>query len=250
MILLADNQITNAEITATNSLSFAGEEKLQVFQLDNKFKASQGTTSILIDFGADVPDVSMVALCGTNISSSATMSLSYSDTTTIENTISLPSFSVFNQVWVLDSSLNKRFWTIDISDSDSQGADTLGVEIGYIYIGEYTNINMVTFPHSPALNIISTPSTSATGQEYGSKSFNQNTIEFTATFSRSEVYNILKIIKDKQNIDPVLIVPFEDDIDDLLYPPRYGVLSADSYAYPMMDNPDLYELSLSHRETF
>lgn len=250
MILLADNQITNAEITATNPLSFAGEEKLQIFQLDNKFKASQGTTCITLDFGSDVPDIDMIALCGTNISSSATLSISYSDTTTPGTPVTLPDFSTFNQVWILDTALNKRYWTIDIIDPDPQGDSAVGVEIGYIYIGESIKINMVDFPHTPTLNLISIPSTSATGQEYGSKMFNQNTMEFTATFTRVELYEILSVIRQKQNIDPVVIVTYEDAIDDQLYPPRYGVLSADSYAYPMAGTPNLYEIALSHRETF
>ncbi len=122
-------------------------------------------------------------------------------------------------------------------------------KVGYLYIGKSISIDMVAFPHTPTLGVISAPATTATGQEYGSKQFNQEALEFTATFNEAELVSVLSVIKQKQNIDPVVIIPFEDSVNSALYPPRYGVLFADSYPYPM-STPGSYELSLSHRETF
>ena len=250
MRLLADSQITAATITTTNGLSFAPPEKLQIFQLDNKYKANSGIDKIVADFNSTATNINCVALCGSNLSSGATVSLSYSATSTSspEATISLPTFSNFNQVWFLPAALNKRYWWIDVNDPDPQGSSAF--ELGYLYIGEYTQIDFVSFPHTPTLNIISAPSTSGTAQEYGSKVMNQNSMEFTADFTTEELADLLEIIREKQNIDPVLLVPFEDSLDNVLYPPRYGVLSSDAYAYPMAGTPGLYNIALSHRETF
>lgn len=248
--ILADSQITNATITTSNGLSFAPPEKMQIFQLADKYKAASGIDQIVMDFNSSSSGVNCVALCGSNLSSNATATLSYSDTApgSPEDTITLPTFSNFNQVWFLPASLDKRYWVIDINDPNPQGSSAF--ELGYLYIGEYTQINSVLFPHTPTLNIISQPATSGTGQEYGSKVMNQNSIEFSADFTTDTLADMLEILQSKQNIDPVLLVPFEDSLDNALYPPRYGVLSSDSYAYPMDGTPGLYSLTLSHRETF
>lgn len=250
MRILSDNQITSATITATNTLSFAAEEKMQIFQLADKFKASQGNTVITVDYGATPPPINCVALCGTNISSGATMTLSYSSTapTTPEATISLPAFSNFNQVWFLVAALQKRYWVINISDPDPQGDN--GVNIGYLFMGQYVQLDQTEFPLTPTLGVISQPSTSATGQEYGSKILNQESTEFSAFHDADELKTMLDIVRAKQNIDPVLLVPFEDSIDHPLYPPRYGVLSQDTYPYPMDGTPLYYRVSYTHRETF
>ena len=250
MRLLADSQITNATVTTTNGLSFAPPEKMQIFQLADKYKANSGIDQIVMDFGTCTSVMNCVALCGSNLSSGASVSLSYSSTApgSPEATISLPVFSNFNQVWFLPAAICKRFWVIDINDPDPQGSSAF--ELGYLYIGGYVQIDAPDFPISPALGVISQPATSGTAQEYGSKVMNQETTEFTAIFDETELIEMFNIIKEKQNIDPVLLVPFEDSLDSSLYPPRYGVLSGDSYAYPMVDTPGVYQLSLSHRETF
>lgn len=251
MIIHADNKITQATVTATNVLSYANEDRLKIFQLDNKMRISQGVTKIIIDYMSNIPDINSVILCGTNISPSATVTLSYSsvDPDTLEATIALSQYSTFNQAFVLPATYNKRYWIININDPDYQGEDAIGVEIGYIYIGKSINVEAVQFPYTPALNIVSRPSTSATAQEYGSKWFNQNSMEFTAILDDDSLEDILSIIEDKQNIDPVVVIPFEDSITNR-YRPRYGVLSQDSYPYPMVNNPGSYELALTHRETF
>jgi hypothetical protein len=248
---------------------------MQVFQLADKYKANSGVDEIFIDFGVGIPDINCVALCGSNLSSDATVTLQYSTTgfSTPDSTIELPVFSNFNQVWFLDligtvldfstpsfvypsflypssppaTSLNKRYWKISINDPDPQGSS--GFELGYLYIGEYVQIDS-DFPMAPQLGVISQPATSGTGQEYGSKILNQTTTEFTSVILEDKVIEVLDIIREKQNIDPVLLIPYEDSIDNVLYPPRYGVFSGDAYAYPMLDTPGLYQLSFSHRETF
>ncbi len=250
MIILGDSQITNATIEGTNVLSFADEENLKVYQLSEKLKTTSGITKIILDFGSNDVDISAFALCGTNISSGATVSLCYSgtDITTPEETIPLPQFTNFNQVWIFDTVIQKRYWCVDISDPDPQDASAL--ELGFIYVGEYTQIGSVGFPHSPSLNIASNPSVSATGQGYGSKGYTARSIEFTAYEDKDGIEDIFSIVKSKQNIDPVLLIPFEDSLDNTLYPPMYCALTSDSYAYPMDGDASAYALNITATERF
>lgn len=250
MIILGDSNITDADISATNGLSFAGTEKLQIFQLSDKFKTTSGTTQIILDFGACTADIDTFVLCGTNISTGSSLSLSYSDTDPAfpETTISLPTFTSFNQIWMLDEPVCKRYWIIDIDDPDPQDSD--GIEIGFIYCGERTQSYGVSFPHSPSLNLSSVPDLSATGQGYGSKGYNATSMEFTIESDKTGLESMFSIVRAKQNIDPIVIVPFEDSLYNSLYPPMYGTLNADSYGYPMDGSPGIYAVSATFAERF
>ncbi len=251
MRIIADSIIGEAvSITATNIKSFADTDRMQNYHLVDKSEFNTGDTTITIDLGTCGCAVNALALCGTNISDGATLSLSYSDTSPLapENTIPLPVFSSFNQVWFLDSELVKRYWVIDISDPSPQ--DAAGINIGYIKAGVYTQVDAVIFPSEPVLNIADKPSVSPTGQGYGSKGV---VIEdFAATIQTDEAgaEAILDIVRSNQRIEPVLWVPFEDSINKSLYPPRFGVLNTESYPYPVDGAFDLFQISISLSERF
>ncbi len=250
MRLCADSQITNADITWTNSRSFAPPEKLKIYQLVDKMRCTSGVTQGIIDFGDTENCINYVALCGTNISESATVTLGYSDTDpeSPDETITLPVFTNFNQVFFLESTLCKRYWIIDISDPDPQ--DAAGTEIGYLHVGQYMEFPLVEFPHTPALNLAGVISPSATYQEYGRKGTAPYSAEYPVQISGDEIDDVLEKLEDIQNTDHVLIIPYEGSYSSRRYRPRYGILTGDSYEFPMVDNSDSYLLTIPFEERF
>ena len=251
MRILADSQIGNAvSITATNVKSFAGTDKLQNYHLVDKTEINTGITQIIIDYGASPPPISSMALCGTNISPGATLSLGYSDTDPAlpEMTIALPTFTTFNQVWFLSSTLTRRYWVIDINDPDPQ--DSTGVEIGHIKTGVYTQLDGRIFPSEPTLLIDDSPSTSATKQEYGSKGVASDDYSFTVQTDEAGTEELRDIVRSVQRIEPVLWVPFEDSLSKPLYPPRFGVFTSASVPYPVDGTFNLFQIALALSERF
>lgn len=253
MRILANSVITDADITATNVLSFSGTEKLQIYQLDNKFKASSGTTQIVLDFGADTTNIDYVALCGTNISESATVTLGYSSSSpsSPEATISLPKWSTFNQIFMLDTALDKRYWVIDISDPDYQGDDAIGIEIGYLAIGKYKQFDDVVFPIGPSINILSELSTSATLQEYGTDTLDYWSSDFNI-IARSDTVaaDYVEYFRGLGNTEHCVIVERENYYDLALWPPHYGIITSTNYGYTADGNKGYYVFGVSAEERF
>jgi len=248
MRILGYSNITLADITATDIVSSTFTDKLKTFQLVDNMNTIANSTVIDLTFNTTEPEVNCVALCGTNLTSNAVITLSYSDTD-IESpdaSIVLPKFSTLNQVFFLTSVIQKKFWRITIEDSS-----LTTLFIGYIYIGKYLEFNTVEFPHTPGLNVVSNPSVNASGQGYGSKFYNANTVAFIFSgISYDDLVDILNIIQGKQNIDPVLLVEYEGSYELDLYRPKYGVLHLDSYPYPMVNDPLTYNLNVEFEERF
>lgn len=254
MRIIADNNITDATITATNELSFQNADKLKSFNLSDKLETTTNNTVIDIDFGMSSIPVDSVVLCGTNLSPSVSITVSWSDTAPSlpDGSKTLTDFSTFNQVVFLDSAETKRYWRITISDpapNNSDGSNRLF--IGYIYIGQYTQVDAVEFPHTPSLNISSSPAISATRQGYGSKGYGYYSVDFTTiglTFDKID--ELLQIVEEKQNIDRIVLIEYEDSITERLYRPKYGVLTGEGYPFAQDGNPGYYNLRFSFEERF
>ena len=251
MRILGNNTITNATISASTVYSYANGDNLKTFDLSKRMKARTGEVDIILDFGTDSSDVNCVVLCGSNISESAVVELSYSDTdiSSPDETIALTKFSNFNQVFFLDTAIEKRYWKISINDPDPQDSD--GTEIGYIYIGEYTQLDSIVYPHEPTLNLLSSITMSPTRQITGAKTASYTSLSFTAdNLTQAEVYLLLTMIEGKMNIDPVVVIPFDDDYDASLYPPRYGILTSTGYSYSQQGQPNNLSIDMTFEEVF
>ncbi len=247
MRILGDSNITTATLTATNLDSAAFVNKLKTFQLVDKMITNANSTIIDLTYDPTEPPVNCVAICGSSLTATATISLSYSDTdiSSPEATIALPTFSSLNQIFFLSSTLQKKYWRLTISDSSLST-----IFIGYIYIGVYYQVPAVTFGHNAMLDIHSIPQQTETGQGYGSKRYNSMPLDFTTSGDLTEITNLFTIIQNKQNIDPVLITEYEESYDLALYRPKYGVFSKTSYPFPMQNTPKFYAISLSFEERF
>jgi len=247
MKILGDSNISEATITATNIGYSGATDKLKTFVLSNNMRTLANNTVIDLDFSGDVPDMDTVALCGTNLTPSAVVQLSYSDTdiNSPDAIITLPLFSTFNQVFLLSASLNKRYWRLTISDSSLSE-----ILIGYIYAGVALDIEYVEFGHSPELSMFSNPSVTATGQGYGSKFYNALPVEFTMLMKIDLLRSYMDILQEKQNIDPVLLIEYIESYDIELYRPKYGVLINDKTPYPLTRNNLTYAVSARLEERF
>lgn len=250
MRICADSQITNATITWSNSRSFSPPNKLKIYQLVDKMLCTSGVTRGIIDFGSTNNNVNYFALCGTNISSSATVTLGYSnlDPDTPELEIPLPVFTNFNQIWFLPSPINRRYWMVDISDPSPQ--DSVGTEIGFVHMGAYTQIDVVDFPHVPLLRIGSVQAASPTYQEYGRKGTNVRSGEYICNINGSQIDVVLEKLAEIQSVDHVVVVPFENDIANNRYRPRYGILTAESYDYSSDGSSNLAKIRIPFEERF
>jgi hypothetical protein len=246
MRILADSNITDATITATN-ITAASTDKLKTFQLSDNLRTITNSTVIDLVYDPTEPPVNCVALCGTNLTSSAVITLSWSDTdiSTPDDSEVFPTFSSLNQVIFLAASIQKKYIRISITDS------TLStLFIGFLYIGVYHQVTAVEFGQIAALEMFSNPAVSPTGQGYGSKVYNALPVDFTMFVEYDELEDYLTIKQEKQNIDPVLMVEYEDDYDLTLYRPKYGVLSLSSIPYQMDGTPEYYTISDRLEERF
>jgi hypothetical protein len=248
MRVLGKGQITNASLTVTNLESTEFSEKLKTFQLSDNIRSLTNSTSITMDFAGSQEDVNCVAICGTNLTSSAVVTLSYSNSNieSPEAVISLPLFSNFNQVFFLSTAITRRYWRITISDS------TLSeVWAGHLYIGEYYQVPGVEFPHGSSLNVVSNQLVNTTGQEYGSKFYTPYSCEWNFTgLDETDVAEVLSIVRERMNIEPVLMVEYEGSYDKEIYRPKYMVLDSDEYPYPMVNDPLSYNLLVTGAERF
>jgi hypothetical protein len=247
MRILGDSQITNASIQATNIVSSGLTSKLQTYQLTDNMRTISNSTVIDLDFGVGSSVVDCVSLCGSNLSSAATVQLSYSDTNILapDTTITLSDYSPLNQVFFLDTAISKRYWRISISD-----VTLSNILIGYIYIGKYFQVPWVEFGHEPFLQLNSTSSVTSTGQGYGIKTYNSMPVNFTMYMNYDDLDTYLSILQEKQNIDPVLLVEYDESYTLSLYRPKYGVLSNTSTAYPISGNNYAYTISGRLEERF
>ncbi len=252
MIILADSNINSATVTATNEKSFAPADNLKSYKTVKAFETTTSSTVIDLDFSDTEIDVNAVALCGTNLSESASIVLSYSDTDIEipEATISLTTFTNFNQVFLLDELLERRFWRLSISDPDPQDNDG-SLNIGFIYIGEYFDVGRASYPSTPTLNVIADSEVSATGSQYGQKVYNAITFSASAYITgATKAYNFLQIFRDRQTTDYILLIPYEDSLDNPLYRPLYGCFTSNSYAYALDGAAGIYAIPFSFSERF
>jgi len=247
MKILGDSQITNADITATNILVPTQTDKLKNFQLTDNMRTIANSTVIDITFNGTIPNINSFALCGTNLTSNAVITLSYSNTdiNSPENTITLPIFSTLHQVFFLANELNRKYWRISIIDTSLST-----IFIGYIYTGVHFQVPFVGYGHEAFLDINSNSQITPTGQGYGSKIFNSMPVNFTMYANYADLEKFLAIIQEKQNIDPVLLIEYDNSYDLSLYRPKYGVLSNTSTAYPTREQNYAYEISARLEERF
>lgn len=247
MKILGDSNITDATITATNIAAASLTAKLQTFQLTDNMRTLANNTVIDFTFNGTVPNIDTIALCGTNLTSTSVINVSYSDTdiNSPDATVLLTPFSTFNQVIFLDAALNKKFWRIDIVDT---ALSTLF--IGYIYAGVSLDIPFVEFGHNAELNIFSNPAVTDTGQGYGGKGYNSLPLDFTMLMRFDLLDSYISLKQEKQNIDPVLIVEYIDSYDNDLYRPKYGALVAAVNSFPMNKNNLNYAVSDRLEERF
>jgi len=126
----------------------------------------------------------MISLCGTNLSSSAVVEVSYSDTDidSPDATVTMATFSTLNQVIFLGATHNKKYWRVSITDSTLSS-----LFIGYLYCGVYLDIPYVEFGHNAFLQVFSNSSFSPTGQQYGGKTYNALPFDLVASVVQSEL---------------------------------------------------------------
>jgi len=242
MRILGDSNITLADITATNIISSALTDKLKTFTLTDNLRTIANTTRIDLIFNGEVPTVDCVGLCGSNLTSSSVITISYSDTdiNSPDDSIVITDFSSLNQVLFLDAAISKKYWRINITDTSIST-----IFIGYLYIGKYFQVPAVEFGHTPSLNLFSNPSVTDTGQGYGSKIYNSLPLDFTMFMNYTELEEYFTILQEKQNIDPVLLIPYEESLALSLYRPRFGALINEENPYSM--NNDIFEYGISSR---
>lgn len=247
MKILGDSNITEADITATNLAAAALTDKLQTFQLSDNMRTLSNSTVIDFTFNGDIPNIDTIALCGTNLTSTSVINISYSDTdiNSPDDTILLDPFSTLNQVIFLDTSLNKKYWRVSITDTSLST-----IFIGYLYCGVSLTIPFVEFGHSAGFNIFSNQAVTPTGQGYGGKIYNSLPLDFTMFLSFTLLTAYIAIKQAKQNIDPVLIVEYIESYDNILYRPKYGVLVNSDIQYPLSHNTLPYAISDRLEERF
>ena len=247
MKILGDSQITNATITATNLLAASFADKLKTYPLADNLRTLSNSTVIDLDFGTDKNPIDTISICGSNLTATSTMSVSYSDTNILspDATVSMTIFSTLNQVVLLPTALSKRYWRISLSDSAVSK-----INIGFMYIGAALNIDSVEFGHGASLNIFSNYAVSKTGQGFGSKTYNALPVDFTMYLDYTDLESYLAIKQANQNIDPVLLIEYPESYDSSLYRPKYGVLSGTEIPYPMVNNPLSYVISDRLEERF
>lgn len=248
MKILGDPKITDATITITNLEAEDDVNKLKTFQLSDRVDILTDNTVITVDFGAsNIPALDMLALCGTNLSENASIVLTYAsvDIDSPDGLIQLDKFSNFNQLFLLEQVLQKRYLRFTISDNT---LDTLS--FGYLYVGLSITAYAV-YPHTPALGVKAAQATTITGQEYGSKLYTLYQASWElADLQHDDVDAILQIVRERMNIEPVLVVEYEETYELNLYRPKYGVLTLTEYPYPMVSRPGTYNLELGFEERF
>jgi hypothetical protein len=247
MRILADSNITAASVTATNVLSATFTEKLKNFQLADKMITLTNDTDIDFTFNGVVPGINMIALCGTNLTPTAVVEVSYSDTDieTPDATISMTVFSTLNQVIFLGSVITKKYWRVSIVDTA-----LTSLFAGYLYCGEYLDIPYVEFGHNAELNMFSNSSISPTGQGFGGKTYNALPVDFTMLLDYDLLNDYLAIKLDKQNVDPVVLIEYIETYDNVLYRPKYGVLTNTEIPYPQNKNTLNYSVQDRLEERF
>lgn len=247
MKILGDSNITSAVITATNIVAAALTDKLKTFQLTDNMRTLSDSTVIDFTFNGTVPNIDTIALCGTNLTSTSVINVSYSDTdiNSPDATILLTPFSTLNQVIFLDAAINKKFWRVSITDT-SQST----LFIGYLYCGVSLEIPFVEFGHNASLNIFSNSAVTPTGQGYGGKVYNSLPVDFTMFLNLDLLTSYIEIIQEKQNIDPVLLIEYIDSYDNALYRPKYGVLINADIPFPQNKNNLNYAVSARLEERF
>ena len=233
MIILGDSNIATSTLSATNVLSATVAERIKNFQLTDKLTTLTNSTDILFTYNNEIPDINMISLCGTNLSENAVVTVSYSDTniSSPDGSVTMTTFSTLNQVIFLGSTLNKKYWRISISD-----ASLSTIFIGYLYCGVYLDIPFVEFGHSAAIQVFSNSSLTATGQQYGGKTYNALSVDFSMILDYDLLNDYAAIKLEKQNIDPVLMIEYIDSYDNVLYRPKYGVLINNEIPYPQNKN--------------
>ncbi|MCP4395347.1 MAG: hypothetical protein GY804_13935 [Alphaproteobacteria bacterium] len=247
MKILGDSNITSADITATNTVSSLQAERLKTFQLSDCMRTLSNSTVIDFTFNGTVPNIDCISLCGTNLTSNATIVLSYSNTdiSSPDASISLPLYSILNQVFFLSTELNRKYWRLTIADTS-----LTTLQLGYLYTGVALDIPYVEFGRIPSMDIFSNPAVSMTGQGYGSKLYNSNSIDFNMYMDIDLLKKYLAIKQVKQNIDPVLIVEYTESYDLDIYRPKYGVLINSENPYQKSHNHLQYSISDRLEERF
>lgn len=247
MKILGDSNISDATMSATN-IGFSGYvNKLQTFVLADNMRTLANSTVIDFQFDGTIPDIDTIALCGTNLTPTAVVTLTYAavDIDIPDATIVLPTFSTLNQVFLLGAAVNKKYWRISISDTA-----LTTIFIGYIYAGVALDIQFVEFGHTPDLSIFSNSAVTTTGQGYGSKLYNAFPVEFTMLIKLADLQSYIAILQEKQNIDPVLLIEYTDSYDVDLYRPKYGVLINEQTQYPLTGNNLTYSVTARLEERF
>jgi len=247
MIILADSNITSADVTATNVLAASFTEKIKNFQLTDKLVTLTNDTDIDFTFNGDIPSINMISLCGSNLTPTAVVEVSYSDTdiNSPDATITMTTFSTLNQVIFLGSTLTKKYWRVSIVDTALSS-----IFVGYLYCGVYLEIPWVEFGHNASLDIFSNSSQTRTGQGYGGKIYNAFPVDFTMRLDYDTLNSYIAIKLEKQDVDRVVIIEYVESYDNVLYRPKYGVLVNRNIPYPQTRNTLNYTVSDRLEERF
>lgn len=248
MRILGDSNIVDATITATNIATAELTDKLKTFQLVDNMRTLTNSTQIDLVFNAIQPNVNGISLCGTNLTDTSVITLSWSDTdiNSPDDSIILYDFSTLNQVFFLDNILQKKFWRITITDSAIST-----IFIGYLYIGVYLQFDTVIFPTINGINLKSVSKVTDTGQSYGSKIYNNYYTNLSIRRIKYELLeDLINLLLIKQNIDSILFVAYEDNYTLQLFRPKFGILTNVQQPFIMDRDAFIFGIDLSFKESF
>lgn len=244
MILLLDDLFIDATVTTGGLVSDDEIPKLKTSQLADAAQSILNDVDIEVDLGSD-KEFDIVALCGTSILPTATIKIIY-DTVPITGGSpfqNITDFSNLNQVLISDIVIIARYIKIEIRNGAL-------FQIGNVRIGKKTGVQRVS-DLTPVMSYNSSSTITSSGQVYGRRNYNYFESSFTVLpLTYDDTETVITQLQRVQNVEPIVLIEFEDNITDKLYRPKYGIITDTSTQITSESHPSLYSLTLNFRETF
>lgn len=215
MIILYDNKITDATITASSENPlYPFDDAFADDRLSRVGRTVSATSQTLVfDFASGNPEVDAVAILGHNISASGSITVEANTSNSWGSPAFTDTLDLYDEWIALFANTQEyRYWRLSITDPGSTDGY---IEIGQIYIGSQLDMPpMIRNQKLPKLTS-STSQKSVNGQLYGDRRlmYRTGSIQFAQAIPHTYKTNIDTFFSTVETIKPFILIVWEESMD-------------------------------------
>jgi len=247
------NKLDEATLTPSSVKSGSTINNLTQKHLSKRFTFDGNSGTVDIDFGGN-QDIKKVIIGGSNMTSSATVTLIASVNSDYSTTDFSTTLDIYDSTWTKNLDETYRYWRLSVSDSS-----LTYLWMGYLYLGDYLQMPGIDPNYVLNYNTTSKVTMSVSLQPYGDKGINYFKSSFSfpiitdyETFgpggeSIATRADILEMWYEVESGIPFYLEVAENSLD--VIPPFFGIFDGQGLSFKLDSSQGFYSLKFSFTET-